>query len=124
MDNLRADAYKSTPIYERIYFVVRLIPEGKVASYGQISRIVGRCTARMVGYAMSALKSSHKDVPWQRVINSQGKISLHGDGIGNKMQYELLSSEGIQFDEKGKTDFDIYGWDGPDFDWEVTLDEE
>ncbi len=62
------------PIYHRIYLVVRQIPRGKVATYGQIAVIVGGCTARMVGYALSATPQQ-SDVPWQRVINAQGKIS-------------------------------------------------
>ena len=72
------------PLYPKIYALVRQIPSGKVASYGQISKIVGGCSGRMVGYAMSALKSTREldDVPWQRVINSQGKCSTFGDGIG------------------------------------------
>ncbi|MCJ7623250.1 MAG: MGMT family protein [Anaerolineaceae bacterium] len=117
-----ANTSNQIPLYERIYHVVSLIPHGKVATYGQISRIVGRCNPRMVGYAMSALRESkHKDVPWQRVINSQGKVSVHGDGIGSTVQHELLIAEGVEFDEQGKTNFNIFGWNGPDFDWESTL---
>lgn len=69
------------PTYERIYEVVRLIPPGRVATYGQVASIVGNCTARMVGYAMAALPPG-SDVPWQRVINAQGKISLRADSAG------------------------------------------
>ena len=61
-------------LYERIYAVVRLIPPGKAAAYGQIAAIVGDCTARMVGYAMASVPTG-SDVPWQRVINAQGKVS-------------------------------------------------
>ena len=61
-------------LYGRIYAVVHHIPPGQVATYGQIARMVGRCTARAVGYAMAALPCD-TDVPWHRVINSQGKIS-------------------------------------------------
>jgi methylated-DNA-protein-cysteine methyltransferase related protein len=102
------------PVYERIYNVVKQIPRGKVASYGQIARITGGCTARMVGFAMAALRSgSHPDVPWQRVINSQGKISPHGQGIGSLVQRDLLEEEGVHFDLTGRIDFDLYGWAGP-----------
>jgi alkylated DNA nucleotide flippase Atl1 len=77
-------------LYERIYAMVRRIPPGKVTTYGRIAELVGGCTARMVGYAMAALKrGAAPDVPWQRVINAQGKISIHGDGIGNAMQRTL-----------------------------------
>jgi methylated-DNA-protein-cysteine methyltransferase-like protein len=92
------------PLYPKIYALVRQIPNGKVASYGQISKIVGGCSARMVGYAMSALKSTKEmeDVPWQRVINSQGKCSTFGDGIGDSIQRRLLAKEGIDFDDQGR----------------------
>ena len=94
----------SDPLYPKIYAVARQVPPGKVVSYGQIARVVGGCTARMVGYAMAALKSTReiKDVPWQRVINSQGKCSVFGDGFGDAIQRKLLEEEGIRFDEQGR----------------------
>ena len=102
-------------LYERIYDMVRLIPAGKVTTYGQIADLVGGCTARTVGYAMAALKSGKApDVPWQRVINAKGKISPHGDGFGNAMQRIKLEAEGIEFDENDRIDFSRFGWPGPD----------
>jgi methylated-DNA-protein-cysteine methyltransferase related protein len=102
-------------LYDRIYAMVRRIPPGKVTTYGRVAELVGGCTARMVGYAMAALKrGTAPEVPWQRVINAQGKISIHGDGIGNAMQRTLLEEEGVQFNEKGRVDFFVYGWPGPD----------
>lgn len=102
-------------LYERIYAMVRRIPPGKVTTYGRIAEMVGGCTARMVGYAMAALKrGTAPDVPWQRVINAQGKISVHGDGIGNAMQRTILEEEGVVFDAEGRVDFAIFGWPGPD----------
>ncbi len=95
--------------------MVSLIPRGKVATYGQIADLVGGCTARMVGYAMAALKSgSHPAVPWQRVINAQGRVSIHGDGFGNALQRSILESEGVVFDARGRVDFMHFGWPGPD----------
>lgn len=103
------------PLYERIYAMVRRIPPGKVTTYGRVAELVGGCTARMVGYAMAALKrGTAPDVPWQRVINAQGRISIHGDGIGNAMQRTLLEEEGIVFDDQDRVDFTIFGWPGPD----------
>jgi len=103
-----------TPMYQRIYAIVRQIPAGKVATYGQIARIVPGCDARMVGYAMAALRDTNEDeaVPWQRVINSQGKISLTGEGYA--LQRQLLEQEGILFSEKGVVDFNEFGWLGMD----------
>jgi alkylated DNA nucleotide flippase Atl1 len=67
---------------------------------------------------MSALTDEHPNVPWQRVINSKGEVSQHGDGIGTTLQHELLAAEGVIFDARGKVDFDRYGWEGPDWNWE------
>ncbi len=105
----------SGKLYGRIYAMVRRIPPGRVTTYGRIAALVGGCTARMVGYAMAALKSGHHpDVPWQRVINAQGKISVHGDGIGNAIQRTLLEQEGVLFDAQDRVDFDRFGWFGPE----------
>ena len=105
---------KNEPLYSRIYTIVRLIPPGKVTTYGRIAELVGGCTARMVGYAMAALKrGTAPDVPWQRVINAKGKVSVHGDGIGNAMQRVIMEQEGIVFDESDQVDFNLFGWVGP-----------
>jgi methylated-DNA-protein-cysteine methyltransferase related protein len=102
----------SAPLYQRIYAFVRQVPAGKVISYGQIARIVGGCSARMVGYAMAALKSTRdiEEVPWQRVINSQGKISSFGDGFGNAIQEQLLRGEGIHFDDQERVNDPQQWW--------------
>lgn len=101
--------------YQRIYDMVRRIPAGKVTTYGRIAELVGGCTARMVGYAMAALKSgSEPDVPWQRVINAKGKISVHGDGFGNALQRIKLEEEGVEFDANDCVDFTRFFWPGPD----------
>lgn len=94
---------------DRVYALVRQIPAGKVATYGQIARLVPGCTARMVGYAMSSIPEG-LDVPWQRVINSQGKISPHHAGFGSAMQRALLEEEGIIFDLENRVDFSVFGW--------------
>jgi methylated-DNA-protein-cysteine methyltransferase-like protein len=63
----------------------------------------------MVGYALAGLPEG-SDVPWQRVINSQGKISPHGFGLGSAVQRQLLEEEGVVFDEQGRIDFAACGW--------------
>ena len=110
-----APQVKTTSLYDRIYEVVRQIPPGRVATYGQIASICGLGTARTVGYAMSAVNRS--DIPWQRVLNAEGKISRRADGNEDSTQRRLLMGEGVVFDKRGRVNFDIAGWEGPDMDW-------
>ncbi|MCF6178700.1 MAG: MGMT family protein, partial [Geopsychrobacter sp.] len=84
------------PLYPQIYALDRQVPTGYVTTYGRIGRQLG-CTARTVGFAMAALPQG-SDVPWQRVINAQGRVSLRHDGEGNILQADLLAAEGIIFD--------------------------
>jgi methylated-DNA-protein-cysteine methyltransferase-like protein len=100
-----------SPIYQQIHEIIQLIPVGKVATYGQIADIVGGCTARMVGYAASAIPFD-SDIPWQRVINFQGGISTRSGVSGELLQQELLEAEGIQFDQNGRTNLELYRWKG------------
>jgi methylated-DNA-protein-cysteine methyltransferase-like protein len=103
--------FRIEPVYERIYRVVRQIPRGKVATYSQIARIVDRCTARMVGYAMAALRG-RTDVPWQRVVNSKGEISTRSRGDGALRQRKSLKKEGIRFDPRGRVNLRKVRWAG------------
>ncbi len=107
------------PLYTRIYAVVRQIPPGRVATYGQIAEIVGQCTARMVGYAMAACPD---DVPWQRVVNAQGKVSPRADHWGAEVQRLRLQEEGIEFDESYRLDLKAVRWAGPDREWLIEND--
>jgi len=104
--------------YEQVWNLVRQIPRGKVVTYGQIAQMlpppVGveveayqAFSPRWVGNAMAACPD---DVPWQRVINSQGKISQRP---GAERQRHLLEQEGIMF-VKDKVDLKLYRWKGPD----------
>ena len=101
---------------ERIYAIVRQIPVGKVATYGQIAAIEGRTTARMVGNAMAALPSG-SDVPWQRVINAKGELSPRSGGGGTAHQRERLANEGVFLDRRAQVNFASVGWDGPSPAW-------
>ena len=103
----------SAQLYDRIYALVREIPQGRVATYGQIAGIVG-CTARVAGYAMAACPSD--EVPWQRVINSRGEISPRPGG-GATRQRALLESEGIRFSASGRVDLAEVRWPGPGWAW-------
>jgi methylated-DNA-protein-cysteine methyltransferase-like protein len=106
----------SEALYERIYLVVRQCPAGKVTTYGNVASIVGECTARMVGYAMASLPQD-SDVPWQRVINAQGKVSPRGAGPGSEVQRLRLEEEGIVFDSEGRVSWSQVRWDGPTVEW-------
>jgi methylated-DNA-protein-cysteine methyltransferase-like protein len=99
-------------LYERIYSMVRLIPRGKVATYGQLAAMVGRCTPRQVGYAMAAVPCG-SGVPWHRVINGRGMVSERGGGDGASVQRRMLEAEGMEFDERGRVDLSVVGWRGP-----------
>lgn len=99
-------------MFEAIYDLVRQIPRGKVATYGQISHYVGGSTPRIVGYAMAGVKPG-PDIPWQRVINARGEISPHRGGEGSGRQREILEDEGIEFDLKDRIDLKEFGWRGP-----------
>jgi methylated-DNA-protein-cysteine methyltransferase-like protein len=95
--------------YQKIWRAVEKIPKGKVASYGQIARLSKLANqARLVGYALHNLPRGI-EVPWQRVINSQGRISFPENSSSYKRQRELLEKEGIVF-LKGKVDVTKYGW--------------
>jgi methylated-DNA-protein-cysteine methyltransferase related protein len=95
--------------YTRIYAVVKRIPRGRVATYGQIAKVAGLPGhARQVGYALHAL-SSATAVPWQRVINAAGAISLRktSGGISQRL---LLEKEGVEFDAGGRVSLARFGW--------------
>ena len=96
--------------YQSIYDVVRQIPEGKVATYGDIAALAGLPNhPRLAGYALHALPI-YTDVPWQRVINAQGKISLGRADIGGELQQRrLLEEEGVVF-LNGRVDLKVYRW--------------
>jgi methylated-DNA-protein-cysteine methyltransferase-like protein len=96
-------------IYERIDAAVREIPPGYVATYGGIARHVGVSTPRQVGYAMAAVKGGD-DVPWHRVINARGRISMRKSRYGASLQRERLQAEGIGFDRRGRVDLSRFGW--------------
>jgi methylated-DNA-protein-cysteine methyltransferase-like protein len=96
--------------YNRIYEIVKKIPSGKVATYGQIARLVGLSGhARQVGYALHNLPST-SDVPWQRVINGQGRISFPVESVEWNMQKSMLESEGIQFSLNNTVSLHKYQW--------------
>ena len=95
--------------YAKIYAVVRKIPRGKVATYGLIAKLSKCSGPRQVGYALHALPDSQRDVPWQRVVNSQGKISLPVGSEAHEIQRAILEGEGIVF-HSDKIHLKAYLW--------------
>ena len=96
--------------YSRIYDVVRQIPPGRVATYGQVAELAGLPGhARQVGYALHALKD--EEVPWHRVVNAQGRVSGRSDPGCDGWQRELLEGEGVLFDDGGRVRLDVFGWE-------------
>ncbi|MCC6301647.1 MAG: MGMT family protein [Gammaproteobacteria bacterium] len=99
--------------YERIYAVVRRIPSGAVATYGQVARLAGLPRhARQVGYALNALPDG-SDLPWHRVVNAGGKISQRAEPHFEGIQRDLLEREGIVFSPSGAIPLSRYQWDPP-----------
>ncbi|QYO62629.1 MGMT family protein [Leptolyngbya sp. 7M] len=102
--NVNDKAYK-----EKVYELVRQIPVGHVMTYGQIATILGEgYTPRTVGYVMHAAET--ENVPWQRVINSQGKCSTGRLTIPMNLQQQMLEQEGVEFNAKGKCDLNKFVW--------------
>jgi methylated-DNA-protein-cysteine methyltransferase-like protein len=103
-----APAPQST--YTRIYAVVRRIPYGRVATYGQVAELAGLPGhARQVGYALHALRSSTA-VPWHRVINASGGISLRAVPGVELTQRQLLEQEGVGFDLRDRVRLSAVRW--------------
>lgn len=99
--------------YDQVYALVRQVPAGSVVTYGQVAVLLGSpAAARAVGYALSYLPSSEQggDVPWWRVINARGEISLKGRGAAAELQRQLLESEGIRFSKEGRVALGDYRW--------------
>ena len=98
--------------FAKIYAVIQRIPQGRVATYGQVAALAGLPRrARLVG---AALRNTPEDLslPWQRVINAQGTVSRRsGLGVEEGYQRHLLEEEGVRFDERGRIDLERYRWD-------------
>jgi methylated-DNA-protein-cysteine methyltransferase related protein len=97
--------------YQKIYQVVRAIPSGQVATYGQVAELAGLYgKPRLVGYALYRVELE-SDIPWQRVVNAQGKISYaEARQGGDYLQKNLLEQEGITFRDNGSIDLKVYRW--------------
>lgn len=100
---------------QRVYEIVNEIPAGRVMTYGQIAEILGMgYTPRTVGFVMHAADT--ENVPWQRVINSQGACSTGRMTVPVNLQQQILESEGVKFNEKSRCDLTVYRWSPEGFD--------
>lgn len=97
--------------YEAIFRVVRQIPSGRVATYGQVADLAGLAgKPRLVGYALFRVTLGD-DLPWQRVVNAKGEISQSVFRNGSDaLQRDLLEAEGICFDGQGRINLTLYRW--------------
>jgi methylated-DNA-protein-cysteine methyltransferase-like protein len=100
----------SVSTHQTILAVVRRIPRGRVATYGQIAALAGLVRQpRLVGYALHALPVGTR-VPWHRVINARGMVSIRSDGVASLSQRFLLEREGVEFDGRGRVSLERYQW--------------
>jgi methylated-DNA-protein-cysteine methyltransferase-like protein len=110
------DNVPAVNFFTQVYAVVRLIPKGQVATYGQVAAILENPrAARTVGWALNGLPDGmESDVPWHRVINAQGRISNSGGRHGGaEEQARRLKREGVKFDKSGRCDLRRYLWEPP-----------
>ncbi len=109
---------RGASLRDRIYGVVRDIPYGKVATYGQVATLAGaRGHARQVGYALHSLAEG-SDVPWHRVINARGEISLRRSSGADRVQKRLLEAEGVEFGAGDRVDLSRFRWRARPSPWE------
>ena len=98
-----------SPFSSKVLQLIRQIPKGKVATYGQIAALAGNPrAARQVAWLLHSASDKY-GLPWQRVIGAQGRISLP-QGRGHRLQKKLLEQEGVQFQRGGQINLDLYQW--------------
>jgi methylated-DNA-protein-cysteine methyltransferase related protein len=110
------DSTPAVNFFTQVYAVVRLIPKGQVATYGQVAAVLENPrAARTVGWALNGLPDSmESEVPWHRVINAKGRISNSGGRHGGaEEQARRLKREGVKFDKTGRCDLRRYLWEPP-----------
>lgn len=102
--------------WQRFWSVIAEVPEGRVVTYGQVAALAGLPRhARQVGYALHALPEG-SDVPWQRVVNARGEVSLRAEPGREGLQRAILESEGVDFDTAGRIDLRRFRWEPEDED--------
>lgn len=102
---------RAASAYDRIYAIVRRIPSGRVTTYGEVARLAGLPgRARQVGYALAALRDG-TSVPWHRVVNAQGRLSLARSGSPSGVTQRLrLTREGVRVDAADRVSLARFAW--------------
>jgi methylated-DNA-protein-cysteine methyltransferase-like protein len=109
---MKKDSSTEKSFFEDVYDVVRLIPKGRVTTYGAIAQYLGtRLSARMVGWAMNAAHTAHPKVPAHRVVNRNGMLSGRHHFATPTLMEELLLKEKIQVKNDKIVDFAMKLWD-------------
>jgi methylated-DNA-protein-cysteine methyltransferase related protein len=110
---------------ERVFELVLRIPAGKVMSYGSVARVLGAgYDARAIGNVMHATPDDGRNIPWHRVINSQGGCSTAGMTTPPDLQQRLLEAEGIVFNDKGRCKIENYLWLPPEYEADASSDKQ
>jgi len=103
--------WNMTEFTEKIIFYIKNIPKGKILTYGKVALLAGNPKgARQVSWTLNSMTEKF-DLPWHRVVNSKGKISIPTES-GYELQKSLLEEEGIEFNEKDAIDLKRFLWDG------------
>jgi len=102
--------------FEQVYDIVRLIPEGRISTYGAIADYLSLGSARMVGWALRHCNHGHGDVPAQRVTNRKGELTGRHHFKPPELMAELLRDEGISVEKDKVQDFDKYFWHPQELD--------
>ena len=104
-------ARREETFYDRVYAFVASVPPGKVVTYGQVAAELGAPSAsRAVGYALNNLSGYEHGIPWWRVVNASGGISLGSREHAAAMQRERLEAEGVYFNFEGKVSLREFRW--------------
>lgn len=111
MKRIRDQESEGSSLSQRIKDIIKKIPRGKVATYGQIAAMAGNPVAARQVVRILHSSSRKEKLPWHRVINSKGRISLQPD-FGYEEQKNLLAKEGIEFDDDDTVDFERFMWTG------------
>jgi methylated-DNA-protein-cysteine methyltransferase related protein len=100
---------RTPTFYDAVWALVRQVPRGRVVTYGQVATWLGSPrAARAVGYAL--FNVDDPGVPWHRVVNAKGEISIGGQLHRPDLQEKLLKNEGVRFNPQGAVNLERYGW--------------